>query len=473
MNRMVLTLLAVVLCAGPGVLRAQETGRPTVIVVPVSGEVGPGLARSVKQALRKGHEYRDVVFVLEIDSYGGQVGAALDIVDTVLNVRPARTIAYVKTKAISAAALIALACQEIYMNEGATLGDCEPIVMTLGGPKTVGEKVQSPLRAKMRTLAEANGYPSRLAEAMVTKGAAVYRIESVDGVRFVDSAQVAELDLDSQAVAGRTTVVGTGQLLTMSASEALTYGFSSRTVGSLEEVLGTLGTGDYRLLRMPSSQLGLAWSLLPAFERVFWFLALPATLFFLLMMIMTFVGMGAEGMDGDVGGADVGGEVDAGGDLDVGHGGDLHAGGDMEAAGGVVHAFHMFTIRNLVVFFMMFGWSGIAMVHSGASHSWTLIVAFVIGVAMMAVVSSMFYLITKLTHSGNVSIRSALGQTGNVYLVVPEKRAGTGKVNVLAEGVTTEYKAMTDGERIATGENVRVIGIVGGQILLVERLTSN
>ena len=32
----------------------------------------------------------------------------------------------------------------------------------------LGEKIQSPLRAKFRTLAEKNGYPSLLSEAMVS-----------------------------------------------------------------------------------------------------------------------------------------------------------------------------------------------------------------------------------------------------------------------------------------------------------------
>jgi hypothetical protein len=87
----------------------------------------------------------------------------------------------------------------------------------------------------------------------------------------------------------------------------------------------------------------------------------------------------------------------------------------------------------------------------------------------MFIVSFLFYLISKLVHSGNVSIKSAIGATGNVYLPVPEKKSGAGKVNVVVEGKKIEYKAMTKGKKILTGESIKVIGLVNKEIVLVEK----
>jgi membrane-bound serine protease (ClpP class) len=98
----------------------------------------------------------------------------LQIVDTILSAPEGQTVAYVKNKAISAGALIALASSRLVMRSNATIGDCAPITYSSEGPKVLGEKFQSPLRAKFRALAKRNGYPATLAEAMVTAEMVVY-----------------------------------------------------------------------------------------------------------------------------------------------------------------------------------------------------------------------------------------------------------------------------------------------------------
>ena len=121
------------------------------------------------------------------------VDAAFQIVDTLLRAPKGKTIAFVKNKAISAGALIALACSELAMREATTIGDCAPITYSNDGPKMMGEKFQSPLRAKFRSLAKRNGYPEALAESMVTKEMTVYKIVIGDSVMFLDSIEYADL----------------------------------------------------------------------------------------------------------------------------------------------------------------------------------------------------------------------------------------------------------------------------------------
>ena len=88
---------------------AQASARE-VSVVNVSGTVDPGMAAFIKRALGVPTDDPDPHFVFEMDTFGGRVDSALQIVDTLLSAPEGKTIAFVQNKAISAGALIALAC---------------------------------------------------------------------------------------------------------------------------------------------------------------------------------------------------------------------------------------------------------------------------------------------------------------------------------------------------------------------------
>ncbi len=134
-----------------------QASAPKIYVVPVSGTVDPGMAAFIKRSLEAPSSDADALLVFEIDSFGGRVDSALQIVDTILSAPADKTIAYVKKKAISAGALIAMASGKIVMRNNTTIGDCAPIAYSSEGPKVLGEKFQSPLRAKFRALAKRNG----------------------------------------------------------------------------------------------------------------------------------------------------------------------------------------------------------------------------------------------------------------------------------------------------------------------------
>ena len=138
---------------------SQETKKHAVWIK-LEGDVEPSMydfcARAIDEALQEKPDY----IIFEINTFGGRLDAAFDLVDTIMAVKGPTTIALVKKKAISAGSLIALACQKLYMLEATTIGDCAPIVQGGDGtPQIVGEKIQSPLRAKFRNLAQRNGYP--------------------------------------------------------------------------------------------------------------------------------------------------------------------------------------------------------------------------------------------------------------------------------------------------------------------------
>ena len=234
---------------------AERTAAQQVVIIPVSGEVGPAMAAFIERALEKGEQqYSDALFVLEMDTFGGRVDSAFQIVDTLLSFSGGKTLAYVKKKAISAGALIALACNELVMQHSTTIGDCAPIMISNEGPKMLGEKFQSPLRAKFRTLAKRNGYPQALAEAMVSSDIVIYSMEKDDKVLYMTAVEYEDLSEEEQAkMRSKKTVVGKGKLLTMDDQEAITLGFSKMSIGSVEKMLEQKGISDYEIIRLEES----------------------------------------------------------------------------------------------------------------------------------------------------------------------------------------------------------------------------
>src|SRR3990172_864048 len=108
-----LLLLALgLLCAGAASF-AQEQRR-VVYVAPIEGIIDLGLAPYVQRVLAEAEAAKAAAVVLEINTFGGRVDAAVQIRDALLN-SPMRTIAFVNKRAISAGALISLAAQQIVM----------------------------------------------------------------------------------------------------------------------------------------------------------------------------------------------------------------------------------------------------------------------------------------------------------------------------------------------------------------------
>jgi membrane-bound serine protease (ClpP class) len=248
----ILLLVWAICCRGAVVPDSSKTNNgTTVVVIPVEGNVNAALSAFINRAVKEGGTYPDPVFIFEMDTYGGEVDAAFQIVDTLVNIRGATTVAYVKTKAISAGALIALACDKMVMKKSTTIGDVAPLTMSNDGPKMLGEKFQSPIRAKFRTLAKRNGYHETLTESMVTEALTVFRVEFADTVMYLDSTGLADLgSVQKKRILKTSTVVRSGELLTMDDAEAVELGFSKGSVSSFDGVLELLGLSDAKIVRL-------------------------------------------------------------------------------------------------------------------------------------------------------------------------------------------------------------------------------
>lgn len=242
--------VAAVLMLLPASFQAQDNDN-VIYIIEVSGNVDPGMSAYIKRAYQEITTGPYELVVVEVDTYGGRVDSAMEIVDTLIGFPEGKTVSFVPEKAISAGALIALASSELVMAPGSTIGDTAPITMGREGPEMLGEKFQSPIRAKFRALAERNNYPVALVEAMVTPEIVVYEITMEDGeVRYMTDAAYQDLTEDQkQKIASRRTVVPEGQLLTMHDREAESYGFSRMTVADIPAMLSGMGHDGYTLVR--------------------------------------------------------------------------------------------------------------------------------------------------------------------------------------------------------------------------------
>ena len=126
-HRLIAVVYLAIAAAGvAGHLTAQTT-RPVVYVVPIEGTIDLGLAPFLSRTIREAQQAGAAAVLLDINTFGGRVDAAVAMRDTLVNA-PVRTIAFVNQRAISAGALIALATDTMVMADGGTIGAATPVV---------------------------------------------------------------------------------------------------------------------------------------------------------------------------------------------------------------------------------------------------------------------------------------------------------------------------------------------------------
>ena len=211
------------------------------------------------------------------------------------------------------------------------------------------------------------------------------------------------------------------------------------------------------------------WGALGLASQIFYLIAIPASLVLVVQTVLMFLGLDNDA-DGDI-------DFDLDGDADFDapdaepHDGIFgeHGAEDLADSAGL-ESLHIFTVRGIVAFFVVFGWVGVAMLGAGASLAVTLPIAFVCGVAMMFGIAYLFKASMKLRSDGNTDNRNAIGNAGRVQLTVPPARSGEGKVHIMLQGAYVERSAVTDEEEsIPTGSEIVVVGISGQTDLVVKR----
>ncbi len=184
------------------------------------------------------------------------------------------------------------------------------------------------------------------------------------------------------------------------------------------------------------------WDGLSTIQQIYWGFAIPSTLIFTIQTILTLTG-GDSDMDST---PDV--------DVETDHGG----------------GFQFFTFKNLIAFFTMFSWTGIASLNAGFDTGMSIVISTIAGALIMTIMGAIFYYFSKLTDSGTLNTNNALGGIGEVYLPIKAKRGNIGKVSIKVQSSYRELDAMTDDEQdLPTGAVIQVVAVITNEILIVTK----
>ncbi len=192
------------------------------------------------------------------------------------------------------------------------------------------------------------------------------------------------------------------------------------------------------------------WDSLTSLQQVFACIGVPATLILIVQTILLMFGIG----DGD--GADA--DVDPDG-FDIG-----------EAASGD-DGLTLFTVRGIVSLFCVAGWSGIVFVDIGLDSTLSIFLALICGIAAMVGIAYLMKAVLKLQSSGNIQIGLALGKIGEVYIPIPPRGQGRGKINITLQDRFLEVDAISvSDEGFKTGDTVRVVSTDDSGLVVVEKV---
>ena len=203
-----------------GALIVSYAQKPSVWVAPVEGVIDLGLAPFLQRVLNEATTAGADAVVLEINTFGGRVDAAVLIRDALLDSK-IQTIAFINKRAISAGALISLAAEKIAMADGGTIGAATPVQLGMPGApaQPVAEKTVSYMRKEFGATAEKRDRPPLFAEAMVD----------------------ADVEIPE--------VIDKGKLLTLTTEEALKHQVIDFRANTLEAVLQSLNLADAAIHR--------------------------------------------------------------------------------------------------------------------------------------------------------------------------------------------------------------------------------
>ncbi|MDQ2657222.1 MAG: ATP-dependent Clp protease proteolytic subunit [Bacteroidota bacterium] len=184
-----------------------------VLIMEIKDVIDPRMNRYVELALLDAEATQTDIVIIEMDTYGGVLTDAKEIVDKIMHFKKPVWV-FINSDAASAGALISIACDSIYMAPGASIGAATVVD---GQGDKAPDKYQSYMRSIMRSTAEENGRDTRIAEGMVDEDIVI------DGIKEA------------------------GQIITFSTSEALEHGFCEARVESIQEILERNHVKDYTI----------------------------------------------------------------------------------------------------------------------------------------------------------------------------------------------------------------------------------
>lgn len=205
-----------------------ENEKAIVYKVDMKDEIGPSIWRLVKKSFDRATEGRADYILIHMNTYGGMVVYADSLRSLILNY-PKPVWVFIDNNAASAGALISIACDKIYMREGANIGAATVVNQT---GEAMPDKYQSYMRSMIRATAQAHGK-----DTVVENGKTI--------VRWHRDPRIAEAMVDERiAVKG---VSDSGKILTFTPHEAMQHGYCDGIAENVPEVIQKEGITNYEL----------------------------------------------------------------------------------------------------------------------------------------------------------------------------------------------------------------------------------
>lgn len=192
---------------------SSDSGEGLLYVVPVKQTIESGLEQYMRRAFSEAEQMGASYIILEINTLGGAIDAAMSIGDLIVN-SPIPTVAYIQGRAISAGSYIALNADQIIMHERSTIG-AAAVVNLSGEHIETDSKVVATWVKEMRAAAELNDRNPLYAEGMVLEDLIV---------------EVPEIN----------TVFDEGELVAFSAEEAVKAGYAEAIATNFADVMNYL-----------------------------------------------------------------------------------------------------------------------------------------------------------------------------------------------------------------------------------------
>jgi len=214
-------------------------------------------------------------------------------------------------------------------------------------------------------------------------------------------------------------------------------------------------------------------------EQLYFVCALFGGVFVLVQFFMTlFSGWGADTHDGTFEDTDISTpHPDLGiehpnsgtfGDTDVNTG--TEGGTETVDAHGGVLVLKMLSLRTVTAGLAFFGLAGLACQAADISAGVSFAIAVLCGFAAIVLVYFLYRFVYSFYYDGSIQEKTVIGAVGSVYVRIPPKQSGFGKVLVNQQERSMEYEASTDSdEELKSGTPIIVKKILSSNQVLVER----
>lgn len=206
-----------------------DTAHKVIYQFSINEEIGPGIWRKMQKAFGEAQEEKADVFLIHMNTYGGALVAA-DSMRTAILQCSIPTYVFIDNNAASAGALIAIACDSIYMCSGANIGAATVVNGSNG--QAMPDKYQSYMRAMMRATAEAHG-----GDTIIENDKQI--------IKWRRKPAIAEAMVDDRLAVPN--VIDSGKTLTFTTNEAILHGYCEGKAESIEEVLRKAQKTNYEI----------------------------------------------------------------------------------------------------------------------------------------------------------------------------------------------------------------------------------